>query len=185
MSDRRQAISLAHIPSWKKHILNVIIETPRGSRNKYKFDERLGIFTVHRVLPAGSAFPYDFGFLSGTLAEDGDPIDVLVLMDEPAMPGCVVQARIAGIMKASQKEKRRPKERNDRIIAVAIEAHDYSDIHHIKDINKHLLRELEEFFVDYHRANNSDFVVKGYRGPREARRAIEKSISAYRKDRDK
>jgi len=69
--------------------LNAIIETPRGSRNKYKFDEELHVFKLKSVLPAGASFPYDFGFVPGTRGEDGDPIDVLVLMDEPAFTGCL------------------------------------------------------------------------------------------------
>ena len=72
----------------KTDALQVIIETPKGSRNKYAFDESQGIFLRKRVLPAGMAFPYDFGFVPRTRAEDGDPVDVLVLMDEPAFVGC-------------------------------------------------------------------------------------------------
>ena len=73
-------------------IIQVIIETPRGSRNKFAYDLKQNIFTVKKVLPAGMTFPYDFGFLPKTLAPDGDPIDVLLLMDEPAFPGIAVRA---------------------------------------------------------------------------------------------
>lgn len=80
--------------------LNVVIETPRGHRNKYSFDHELGLFRLGGVLTAGAVFPFDFGFLPGTLAADGDPLDVLVLMDEPAFPGCLIPARLLGAIEA-------------------------------------------------------------------------------------
>src|SRR5689334_12872558 len=78
--------------------LCVVVETPKGSRNKYEFDPERGIFKLKKVLPAGMSFPYDFGFVPRTLAEDGDPIDVLVLMDQPAFPGCVLTCRLIGVI---------------------------------------------------------------------------------------
>jgi inorganic pyrophosphatase len=82
--------------------LQVIIETPKGSRNKYAFDHDQRIFALKKVLPAGMAFPYDFGFIPSTLAGDGDPTDVLVLMDEPAFPGCLLKCRVIGIIEGEQ-----------------------------------------------------------------------------------
>src|SRR5438876_43986 len=98
--------------------LNVVIETPQGSRNKFTFDEELCLFKLGGVLPLGAAFPFDFGFLPDTMGQDGDPLDVLVLMDEPAFPGCLVPARLIGVIEAEQTEKGKT-ERNDRLIAVA------------------------------------------------------------------
>jgi inorganic pyrophosphatase len=98
-------------------IIKVIIETPKGSRNKYAFDEDEKTFTLKKVLPAGMAFPYDFGFVSSTEAEDGDPVDVLVLMDELAFPGCVIKCRIIGIIEGEQSNGKKT-ERNDRLVAV-------------------------------------------------------------------
>ena len=85
-------------------ILQVIIETPKGSRNKFAFDDKQNIFALKDVLPAGMTFPHDFGFLPKTLAPDGDPIDVLLLMDEPAFPGIAVRARLIGIIEGEQIE---------------------------------------------------------------------------------
>jgi inorganic pyrophosphatase len=93
--------------------IQVIIETPKDSRNKYAFDSEQRIFILKKVLPAGMTFPYDFGFVPSTEAEDGDPTDVLVLMDEPAFPGCLLKCRIVGIIEGKKKKG----ERNDRIIA--------------------------------------------------------------------
>ena len=97
--------------------IHVIIETPKGSRNKYAFDAERKVFQLKRVLPVGMAFPYDFGFIPSTRAEDGDPVDVLVLMDEPAFPGCLLECRVIGVIEGEQGKKKQ-KERNDRIVAV-------------------------------------------------------------------
>src|SRR5690242_14418380 len=78
--------------------LCVVAETPKGSRNKYAYDDEHGIFRLRKVLPAGMSFPYEFGFVPATLAADGDPIDVLVLMDQPAFPGCVLSCRLIGVI---------------------------------------------------------------------------------------
>jgi len=97
--------------------LNVVVDTPRGCRNKYKFDEQDGQWRLSKVLPPGMSFPYDFGFIPSTRGEDGDPLDVLLLMDEPAFLGCVVPARLIGVIEAEQTEEGTTV-RNDRLVAV-------------------------------------------------------------------
>src|SRR4051794_16686563 len=104
--------------------VNVVIETPKGSRNKFAYDPASRLFELKKVLPRGIAFPFDFGFIPSTLAEDGDPLDVLVLMDEPAFPGCKVRCRLVGVIEAEQTEKGKKTLRNDRLIAVAGECHE-------------------------------------------------------------
>src|SRR5262249_47426967 len=99
-------------------LLNVVIETVQHSNNKLKLDVERGVFVLESVLPAGSSFPYDFGFLPSTLAEDGDPLDVLMLMDAPTFPGCVIKGRPVGVIEATQKEKDGKSGRNDRLIVV-------------------------------------------------------------------
>src|SRR5881394_3501639 len=84
--------------------LNAVIETPKGHRNKFKYDEKRGLFRLSGVLPAGAVFPFDFGFVPSTRGEDGDPLDVLVLMEEPAFCGCLISARLLGAIEARQKE---------------------------------------------------------------------------------
>jgi inorganic pyrophosphatase len=132
-----------------QNLIQVIIETPKGSRNKYAFDPERKVFQLKKVLPAGMAFPYDFGFIPSTLADDGDPVDVLVLMDEPAFPGCLLQCRIVGIIEGEQ-GKKKEMERNDRIVAVEEQNHSYAHVKHVDDLGKKFVRELEEFFVNYH-----------------------------------
>src|SRR5690349_24241741 len=105
--------------------INVIVETPKGSRNKFAFDEKRKIFQLKKVLPVGMAFPYDFGFVPSTKAEDGDPVDVLVLMDEPAFPGCLLKCRPVGVIEGEQGKKKK-RERNDRIVAIEQDNHSYA-----------------------------------------------------------
>lgn len=155
---------LKPLDSNDKKMLRVVIETPKGSRNKFAFDPKEHIFELKKVLPAGMAFPYDFGFVPSTEAEDGDPIDVLVLMDEPAFPGCVLSCRPIGVIEGEQGDKK-DKERNDRIIAVEQDAHSWADIKTIDDLGKEFTRELEEFFVNYHKLMGKQYRVLGLRGP--------------------
>lgn len=168
-------IRLKPFDSENKKLLRVIIETPKGSRNKFAFDAEEHIFELKRVLPAGMTFPYDFGFVPSTLAEDGDPVDVLVLMDQPAFPGIVVKCRIVGVIEGEQIEKKN-KIRNDRIVAVEQEAHNWADIKTVFDLGKRFSRELEEFFVNYHRLSGKEYRILGLKGPDEARKLVKLGI---------
>lgn len=154
-----------------KRLLRVVIETPKGSRNKFAFDPEQHIFELKKVLPAGMTFPYDFGFVPSTEADDGDPIDVLVLMDEPAFPGCVLSCRAIGVIEGEQGNKK-DKERNDRIIAVEKDAHSWADIKTVADLGKQFCRELEEFFVDYHKLTGKKYRVIGLKGPDQAMKLV-------------
>ena len=159
--------------------LQVVIETPKGSRNKYAFDEKQRVFRLKKVLPAGMEFPYDFGFVPSTLADDGDPTDVLVLMDEPAFPGCVLQCRIIGIIEGEQGKKKKL-ERNDRVVAVEKENHSFADIRHIKDLGKTFLQELEDFFVNYHELSGEKYQVSGAKGPASAMKRVKDGMRAFK-----
>ena len=154
-----------------KQLLRVVIETPKGSRNKFAFDSKGRIFELKKVLPSGMAFPYDFGFAPSTKADDGDPVDVLVLMDEPAFPGCVLRCRLIGVIEGEQGSKKK-KERNDRILAVEKDAHSWADVRTIEDLGKEFCRELEEFFVNYHKLSGEEYRVLGIKGPDEARKLV-------------
>jgi inorganic pyrophosphatase len=165
----------------KTDALQVIIETPKGSRNKYAFDESQGIFLLKRVLPAGMAFPYDFGFVPRTRAEDGDPVDVLALMDEPAFVGCLLQCRIIGIIEGEQGRKKE-RERNDRIVAIEMDNHSFADIRHVDDLGKQFVNELEEFFVNYHDLSGKKYRILGAKGPKEAERRIKEGMRTFKKN---
>src|SRR5260370_38058921 len=147
----------------KNGILQVIVETPKGYRNKFAFDPDQGIFALKKVLPAGMAFPYDFGFLPQTRAEDGDPIDVLLLMDEPAFPGCAVRARLVGVIEGEQLDGKK-KIRNDRLVAVAEANHMYANIRKLKDLPAKWLDEVQDFFVNYHGLEGKKYQLLGCKG---------------------
>jgi inorganic pyrophosphatase len=152
-------------------MLRVVIETPKGSRNKFSFEPEERIFELKKVLPSGMAFPYDFGFVPSTRAEDGDPVDVLVLMDEPAFPGCALSCRPIGVIEGEQGDKKK-KVRNDRIVAVEKDAHSWEDIKNIADLGKPFIRELEEFFVNYHRLSGEKYRILGVAGPQHSRKLV-------------
>lgn len=157
--------------------LQVIIETPKGSRNKYAFDDKQKVFALKKVLPAGMTLPYDFGFIPSTKAEDGDPTDVLVLMDEPAFPGCLLKCRVIGIIEGQQGGKKNG-ERNDRIIAIEEANHSYAHVRHVKELGKKFVLELEEFFVNYHCLEGKKYKILDVKGPGEAQRRIQDGIKA-------
>jgi inorganic pyrophosphatase len=158
-------------------LLQVIIETPKNSRNKYSFDTEQKIFSLKKVLPAGMSFPYDFGFLPCTLAGDGDPIDVLVLMDEPAFPGCLLRARLIGVIEGEQADGKK-RVRNDRLVAVADANHSYSNIKRLKDLPTQFVKELEGFFVNYHKLEGRTYKLLGCKGAAAARTLIEQAQRA-------
>src|ERR1700722_8205090 len=147
----------------KDGLLQVIVETPKGSRNKFSFDMEQEIFSLKKVLPAGMVFPYDFGFLPKTLADDGDPIDVLLLMDEPAFPGCAVRSRLIGVIEGEQLDGKK-KIRNDRLVAVAEANHMYANIRKLNDLPAKWIRELQDFFVNYHSLEGKKYRLLGCKG---------------------
>lgn len=158
----------------------VVVETPRGSGNKIKFDPELGVYRVDRVLPAGMTFPFDFGFIPQTVADDGDPLDTIVLLDSPAYPGCVVKARLVGNLEAEQREKNGRWERNDRLLAVAEASRAHASVQSIRDLDGFLLESIGAFFADYHRLDGEEFRVTRRGGIRDAERSIRTAHAAYR-----
>lgn len=150
-----------------------VIETSKGSRNKYSFNEKLRLFELKKVLPRGMLFPYDFGFIPATTGDDGDPLDVLVLLDEPAPMGCVVPIRAIGAIEAKQRESKSGWVRNDRLIAVATHAKLHGDANSLKELNPHILDEIEAFFRDYNKQEGKEFQPLKRCGPKAALRLIE------------
>lgn len=158
----------------KEGLLQVIIETPAGSRNKFAFDPDQKIFALKKVLPAGMSFPYDFGFLPQTLAADGDPIDVLLLMDEPAFSGCAVSARLIGVIEGEQIDGKK-KVRNDRLVAVAEANHMYANVKKLGDLPGKWIKELEVFFVNYHNLEGKQYRLLGCRSADAAMKLIKQA----------
>lgn len=149
-----------------------VIETPKGSRNKYGFNETLGVFELRKVLPRGMLFPYDFGFIPSTRGEDGDPLDVLLLLDEPAPMACVTRVSVVGAIIAEQCDSGSHWIRNDRLIAVATHAQLHGNVKNIKQLNPRLIEEMEAFFRQYNLMQNKKFRAIGQCGPKAAAKLI-------------
>src|ERR1041385_5288154 len=126
-----------------KRICRAIIETPKGFRNKFDYDPDSDLFMLGGLLPEGMMFPFDFGFIPSTLGEDGDPLDIMVLMDAPAHVGCLIEVRIIGIINAEQTDDGKT-ESNDRLLGVAVHSYDHEDLKSINEVSKTLLDQVEE-----------------------------------------
>jgi inorganic pyrophosphatase len=159
--------SLDRLDPFEDNHVMVVIETPKGSPNKLAFEPRFGTFVLKGVLPAGAVFPFDFGFIPSTRAEDGDPLDVLVLMDAPVFPGCVVPSRLVGVIEAEQTEDGKT-ERNDRILAVAANSAAHRSIRELRDLSPDLVAQIEHFFVSYNEMKGKRFHVKAQAGKKRA-----------------
>lgn len=140
-------------------VLQTVIETPKGSRNKFDFEPESGLFKLGGAMPAGVIFPFDFGFVPSTLGEDGDPLDVLLLMDAPAFTGCLVGARLVGVIEANQTERDGSTVRNDRLIAVAEHSRVQGEVQSVEHLNSARLDEIEYFFQSYNTFKGKTFEV--------------------------
>lgn len=159
----------------------MIIETTKGSRNKLDYEPGMNAFELAGVLPEGSVFPYDFGFIPSTRGEDGDPLDVLVLLDESVPTGCLISARLIGVIKANQSEKDGEVMRNDRLLAVATRAHTHSHIKHLKDLRPQMTEEIEHFFISYNQTKGKRFEPLERKGPEEALEIVRAGIERLQK----
>jgi inorganic pyrophosphatase len=177
-----RAMALHRLPLVDKDSgdLTVVVETPRGSRNKYKYDPEDDVIRLGATLAEGLAFPYDFGFFPSTRGEDGDPLDVLLFLDTAVPAGCVATARLIGVLEVEQKEKRRPWRRNDRFFAVATHAHDHQRLKHLDDLRPHLLAEIESFFTHYAGLNGKKLHVLRRGGPKRARKLLKAGGKAFK-----
>ena len=161
--------------------LKIVIETPKGSRNKYKYEPENDCLELTTALPDGMNFPFDFGFIPSTLGEDGDPLDVLVLMDAPVVPGCVIRGRLIGVIKARQREKKdKDWTRNDRLIAVACHAQTHQDEKSLKDLRPHLTEEISAFFVEYNKLRCREFEQLDLCGPKKAMKIVEDGMKLFK-----
>ena len=161
--------------------LRVVIETPRGSNVKIKYDEELGCFSLSRVLPLGVTYPHDFGFVPQTLAQDGDPLDVMVLMDVGTFPGVVITCRMLGALQIEERGLRgRP---NHRLVAVPLKAARRDEWRNFSDLGRRMQQELERFFIMSTAFTSKDPVVRGWVGPDGAMDMVQRAMNRYRERR--
>jgi len=170
-------MKISKIPTFYKGLVNVVIETPRASQNKFDFEPKYGAFTLSKTLPMGTVFPFDFGFIPKTLGQDGDPLDILVIMEEPAYPGCLIHTRLLGVLEAKQEEKGK-KIRNDRLVAVSNCSILYGNIKNVDELNKGMVTEIENFFIDYNKHEGRKFEPMGWKNAKIAKKLIRQSIKA-------
>lgn len=164
----------------KTGLVNVVVDTPGGSRNKYKIDEKLEVLKLSRILPEGHSFPFDFGSIPRTRAEDGDALDVMVLIDEPTFPGCLLRVRLIGVMAGRQTEKGKTI-RNDRLLAVPETKVNKPAVRDIADVDPERIRQIQHFFVSYNLAQGRRYKPRRPQGPKAAERRLAQAIAQFRK----
>jgi inorganic pyrophosphatase len=155
--------------------INVVVEIPEGSRNKYEYDKSLNVFRLDRVLHSPIYYPGDYGFMPQTLAEDGDPLDVLILVVQPTFPGCLVVARPIGLLRMIDDGKP-----DDKILAVPVGEPEYAGIHSHAQIFPHKLRTISHFFETYKLLEGKKTSTDGWDDGAAARRSIAASIECFR-----
>lgn len=155
-------------------IFNAVIEISKGSKVKYELDKKTGLIKVDRVLYSSVVYPHNYGFVPRTLCEDNDPIDVLVIMQEPILPGCFLRAKAIGLMPMIDQG-----EKDDKIIAVCADDPEYKDYNDIKDLPPHRLAEIRRFFEDYKKNENKEVAVDDFLPATKAYEAVQHSMNLY------
>jgi inorganic pyrophosphatase len=159
------------------HVLNAYIEIPQGSRNKYEVDKDTGVLRFDRLLYSAVHYPGDYGFVPRTLAEDGDALDVLVLITEPTVPGCLIQVRPLGMF-----DMRDEKGIDHKVLAVPLSDPFMEGFHELDDIPPHRLREIDHFFAVYKELEGKETVTGGWGGRDRAIAAVEAAIERYERE---
>ncbi|MEZ4180276.1 MAG: inorganic diphosphatase [Candidatus Doudnabacteria bacterium] len=169
-------MALKDVPSGSLEKFNVIIEIPQGSQDKYEYDEKLDVIKLDRVLFTSQRFPANYGFVPQTLADDGDPADVLLFSTNPLFPGAVVEARAIGFMNMSDSG-----ETDNKIIAVPTEDIRFADVKSLNDIPEHSSKEIKNFFETYKLLQNKEVVVGDFEDKEAAQAYLQKSIDRFEK----
>ena len=174
---------LIKIPAFDKDCCHAVIETPKGSHHKFDYNPDLACFELNKTLPEGMTFPLDFGFIPSTLADDGDPVDILVVLDFPASVGALVKVRLIGGIAAKQRKKNGKWEENDRLLAVAKHSRTLANIRSLDDLAPDTLEQLTAFFEQYNRLEGKEFRARGTCTARRAKTLVEKGMKAFEKKR--
>lgn len=155
--------------------MEALIEIPAGSQNKYEFDKEKGVLRLDRVLYSPVHYPADYGYIEETLEEDGDPIDILVMVTNPTVPGCIVDCRVVGVLAMAD-----DKGVDNKLLGVPVKDPRFAQIHDLEDVPPHRLREMEHFFKTYKDLEGKETEIQGWKGREEAARLLERARKAYR-----
>ena len=168
-------MNLLHdIPAGTADEMNVIIEIPKFSKNKYEIDKETGIIALDRVMHSAQDYPFDYGFVPQTLFDDGDALDVVLLTSYPLAPGILVKARPVAIMEMIDGG-----ERDDKVIAVPVDDPRFDEVRDIGDLNKHFIKETTHFFETYKKVQNKEVKLGEWHGAAEAKVAFARSRELY------
>lgn len=168
-------LDLSKIPAQPKPgILNVLIEIPGGSKNKYEFDKDMGAMALDRVLYASVQYPFDYGFIPNTLAGDGDPLDGMVIMDQPTFPGCVIATRPLGMLEMIDGG-----DPDEKLLCVPAKDPRYAEVKTLADLAPHRLDEIAEFFATYKRLEKKETEIRGWKGLEDTLKIIEISVKNF------
>lgn len=169
-------MDLSRIPAQPEAgLLNVLIEIPAGSKNKYEFDKDMQALILDRVLFASVQYPFDYGFIPNTLADDGDPLDGMVIMDQPTFPGCVIASRPIGMLEMIDGG-----DRDEKILCVPAKDPRYKQVASLKDVAPHRLDEIAEFFRTYKNLEKKVTEILGWQDVETVKPLVDKCIAAYK-----
>lgn len=156
--------------------VDAFIEIPKGSQNKYEFDKEEGVFRLDRVLYSPMHYPTEYGYIKDTLAEDGDPLDVLVLTSFPTFPGCVIETRVVGVLVMAD-----DKGQDEKLLGVAEKDPRFAQVQTLDDVPPHILKEIAHFFQVYKDLEGKEVRIDGWKGRDDAERILQESIARYGK----
>ena len=154
--------------------INVIVEIPRGSKNKYEIDKETGLIALDRAMHSAQDYPFDYGFVPQSFWDDNDALDVILLTTYPLAPGILVNARPVAIMGMIDSG-----DKDDKIIAVPVDDPRWDEVRDLSDINKHTIKEMEHFFSTYKKIQEKEVIVTGFEGRVAAHKAIERGLKMY------
>ena len=158
-----------------RDVMNVIVEIPKFSKNKYEIDKETGLIALDRVMHTAQDYPFDYGFVPQTLFDDGDALDVVLLTTHPLMPGILVKARPVALMEMIDGG-----DRDDKIVAVPVDDPRFSEIQDLADLNKHFIKEMQHFFETYKKIQNKEVTVGEWKGKASAQEAFTRSAEMYK-----
>jgi inorganic pyrophosphatase len=157
-------------------VVTAVIEIPRGSRNKYEYDKDIEAFALDRVLHSPVHYPAEYGIIPQTLWDDGDPMDILVVMKQPTFPGCVIETRVIGVMRMIDGE-----ESDDKILGVPVNDPQFKDVNDVSDMPESFLDEVAHFFMEYKRLEGKTTKILGWENAEKAYEAVQHSMELYQK----